>query len=88
MDANVFSVPSVGLFLDQYKDYRDSVIIPGVKTFAVSSGLPSVFDAILPAEAGKFGLARFGASAPAKVLDEKFGFTTANIVERVKQFLS
>ncbi len=88
MDANVVSVPSVGLFLDQDKAYRDSVIIPGVKTFAVSSGLPSVFDAILPAEAGKFGLARFGASAPAKVLDEKFGFTTANIVERVKQFLS
>lgn len=88
MDANVVSVPSVGLFLDQDKAYRNSVIIPGVKTFAVSSGLPSVFDAILPAEAGKFGLARFGASAPAKVLDEKFGFTTANIVERVKQFLS
>ena len=88
LDANVVSVPSVGLFLDQDKAYRNSVIIPGVKTFAVSSGLPSVFDAILPAEAGKFGLARFGASAPAKVLDEKFGFTTANIVERVKQFLS
>jgi len=30
---------------------------------------------------------RFGASAPAKVLAEKFGFTAANIVQRAHELL-
>jgi transketolase len=35
-----------------------------------------------------FGLERFGASAPYKVLDEKFGFTEENILKKVKNFIS
>jgi transketolase len=31
---------------------------------------------------------RFGASAPAKVLAEKFGFTPANIVQRAHEVLT
>ena len=34
-----------------------------------------------------FGLDHFGASAPYKVLDEKFGFTVQNITEQVLRFL-
>ena len=34
-----------------------------------------------------YGMERFGASAPYKVLDEKFGYTVANILDRVKAFL-
>jgi transketolase len=32
------------------------------------------------------GLERFGASAPYKVLDEKFGYTAANVVSRVEAY--
>ena len=32
------------------------------------------------------GLQRFGASAPYKVLDREFGFTTDNIVAQIKLF--
>jgi transketolase len=35
-----------------------------------------------------YGMERFGASAPYKVLDEKFGFTVENITNVVRQFLS
>ncbi|MBD5203970.1 MAG: transketolase [Bacteroidales bacterium] len=86
--ANVVSVPSVGLFLDQEEAYRNSVMIPGVPVFALSAGLPGVFAPILPAGACAIGLERFGASAPAKVLDEKFGFTIENIMGKVKHFLN
>jgi transketolase len=40
---------------------------------------------------GKFkvyGLERFGASAPYKVLDEKFGFTEEKVLADIKHFLS
>ena len=32
-----------------------------------------------------FGLDRFGASAPAEILKEKFGFTSEKLVEKVKE---
>ncbi len=87
VEANVVSVPSVGLFLDQDQAYRDTVILPCVPVFALSAGLPGVFSPILPAGAAAYGLERFGASAPAKVLDEKFGFTVENILNKLKHFL-
>jgi transketolase len=34
-----------------------------------------------------YGFERFGASAPYKVLDEKFGFTEANILAKVEAFI-
>lgn len=34
-----------------------------------------------------YGMERFGASAPARVLDEKFGYTAENILKNVKIFL-
>ena len=34
------------------------------------------------------GMERFGASAPYKVLDEKFGYTPDAVAERVRQFIN
>ena len=35
-----------------------------------------------------WGLDHFGNSAPYKVLDEKFGFTTENVLHQVKMLLN
>lgn len=72
--AQVVSMPSIGLFLDQDADYCDSVIPANVPTFGLTSGLPSTLRRVLPT-GPIYGLDHFGASAPYKVLDEKFGFT-------------
>ena len=72
--AQVVSMPSIGLFLDQDADYCDSVIPVNVPTFGLTSGLPSTLRRVLPT-GPIYGLDHFGASAPYKVLDEKFGFT-------------
>lgn len=85
--ARVVSVPSIGLFLDQDAAYRDSVIPAGVPVFGLTAGLSSTFAEIVAGRGVTFGLDRFGASAPFKVLDEKFGFTPAAVLERVKGFL-
>ena len=85
--ARVVSVPSVGLFMRQPQSYRDSVLTPGIKTFALTAGLPAVFYPLRRDNWEIFGLERFGASAPYKVLDEKFGYTKDKIEEKVKHFL-
>ena len=85
--ARVVSVPSVGLFLEQDREYRDALLPADTRMFAVSSGLPDLFYPIVGRDAELVGLRRFGASAPAGVLDVKFGFTAPDMAEKVKHFL-
>ncbi len=86
--AQVVSVPSIGLFNTQSQEYRQSVIPAGVKFFGLTSGLPAtLFPLLNGGEYEIVGMERFGASAPAKVLEEKFGYTTEKILQQLKQFL-
>ena len=85
--AQVVSVPSIGLFNRQDAEYKASVIPAGVPVFGLTAGLPSVLSSVVGANGKIYGLERFGASAPFKVLDEKFGFTTENILNEVKAML-
>ncbi len=86
--CRVVSVPSLGLFEEQDKDYRESVIpTNGVPVFGLTAGLPSTLRSVVGPHGKVFGLNHFGASAPYKVLDEKFGFTAQNIVEQVLKFI-
>ena len=85
--ARVVSVPSIGLFNNQEAEYKASVIPTGIPVFGLTAGLPSVLSSVVGANGKIYGLARFGASAPFKVLDEKFGFTTENILNEVKTML-
>lgn len=85
--ASVVSVPSIGLFMDQDEEYRNSVIPSDMPTFGLTAGLPSTLREVVGANGYVYGLGRFGASAPYKVLDEKFGFTAQNIYNEVKKVL-
>ncbi len=85
--ARVVSVPSAGLFGEQTPEYRESVLPAGVPQFGLTSGLPA---ALWPVMSGRYevmGLERFGASAPAKVLEEKFGYTPEAVTARIRKFL-
>ena len=84
--AQVVSVPSIGLFVNQDAEYRGKVIPKDVPTFGLTSGLPSTLRRIVPTGT-IFGLDHFGASAPYKVLDEKFGFTPENIAREIQCML-
>ncbi len=86
--VRVVSVPSIGLFLQQDESYRDSVIPAEIPVFGLTAGLPSTLRPIVGDRGRIFGMSRFGASAPYKVLDEKFGFTASNILSEVKDFIS
>jgi transketolase len=88
LSVRVVSAISEGLFRMQPQEYQNA-ILPKFKTpiFGLTAGLP---DSLLPL-CGAFGKVigheKFGASAPAKVLDEKFGYTVAAVKEKVKTYL-
>lgn len=86
--ASVVSMPSVGLFNRQPEEYRQSVLPAGVRQFGLSAGLPESLRMIDGFNGYVYGMRRFGASAPYKVLDEKFGFTPEAVFENVKSLLS
>lgn len=82
--ASVVSVPSVGVFNEQPESYRESVLPAGIPQFGLTAGLPVTLRMIKGFHGEVYGMERFGASAPYKVLDEKFGFTPANIYEKIR----
>lgn len=88
IQARVVSVPSLGLFEDQDQEYRNSVIPAGVPVFGLTAGLPSTLYPVVGTNARIYGLDHFGASAPFKVLDEKFGFTASNILNEVLAYIN
>lgn len=85
--ARVVSVPSIGLFNEQSAEYRHALIPPHAHVMGWTAGLPSVIRSIRDWQGPVYGLERFGASAPYKVLDQKFGFTPENVVAEVKAYL-
>jgi transketolase len=84
--VRIVSVPSEGLFNSQSKEYRESVIPPQSKVFGLTAGLPVNLQGLAGANGKVWGLESFGFSAPYKVLDEKLGFTAANVYKQVKNF--
>lgn len=87
LNVRVVSVPSIGLFMSQDSEYRESVIPAGIKRFGLTAGVPATLYPLMSGDWKVYGLDRFGASAPYKVLDEKFGYTCANILNEIKLFL-
>ena len=85
--CRVVSVPSIGLFNEQDAEYRESVIPAKTPAFGLTAGLPSTLRSLVGANGYVYGLDHFGASAPYKVLDEKFGFTAQNILMEVRKFI-
>lgn len=85
--VRVVSAPSEGLFRNQSESYQDAVLPVEVPTFGLTAGLPSALRGLVGPKGKVFGLNHFGYSAPAKVLDEKFGFTAQNVFEQVSSML-
>ena len=88
LKIRVVSVPSEGLFRDQSKEYQQSVLPTGVPKFGLTSGLPVTLAGLVDGDGTVYGLDHFGYSAPASVLDEKFGFSGQNVYNQVKAMLN
>lgn len=86
--TRVVSLPCWELFEAQPKDYRDEVLPPAVTArVAVEAASPFGWERYVGPRGRVVGMPRFGASAPAEVLGEKFGFTRANVVRVAQEVL-
>ena len=86
--AQIVSIPSLGLYFNQDRAYRESVIPSNKPVFGLTAGLPSTLYRVVGANGKVFGLDHFGESAPYKVLDEKFGFTADKVASEIEKYLS
>lgn len=87
INARVISVPSIGLWRNQSEEYRKSLIPDGIPVFGKTSGLPSTLYPVVGACGVVKGMESFGYSAPAKVLEEKLGYTVEATLNQIKEFL-
>ncbi|HWI60974.1 MAG TPA: transketolase, partial [Symbiobacteriaceae bacterium] len=80
------SMPAVNLFLQQSPAYQSEVLGSG-KVAAIEAGAPDGWYRFTGRDGLVIGMEDFGASAPAGVLAEKFGFTPAQVAVRVAEWL-
>ena len=87
--TRVVSMPSWELFGQQPAAYRAEVLPAAVTArVSVEAGVTFGWERWIGDQGASVGLDHFGASAPAEVLFEKFGFTVANVVATAKRVLA
>lgn len=85
--VRVVSAPSEGLFRNQTPKYQESILPTEVAKYGLTAGLPVNLLGLVGTDGVVHGLDHFGYSAPYTVLDQKFGFTGANVYKDVKKML-
>jgi len=87
--ARVVSMPSWDIFEHQTQQYRDSVLPPNVKArVAIEQGSTLGWERYVGQEGCIIGMHTFGASAPLKELQKKFGFEPDRVVGAVRDLLA
>jgi transketolase len=83
--TRVVSFPSWELFEEQDEAYRESVLPKHITArLAVEAGATLGWERYATSV---IGIDHYGASAPYKVVLEKFGFTPENVVARAKDLI-
>ncbi|NNC51262.1 MAG: transketolase [Flaviramulus sp.] len=88
LKVNIASIISEGVFRQQSKEYQNSVIPKNKPLFGLTAGLPVNLEGLVGDNGKVYGVDHFGYSAPATVLDEKFGFTGQKVSQQVLEYLN
>ncbi len=88
ISARVVSVPSWDIFEHQPREYREQVLPPAVKArIAVEQASTFGWSQYVGLEGTVLGMHTFGASAPLKELQKKFGFMPEKVVEAARKLV-
>src|SRR6266850_1558091 len=86
--ARVVSMPSWEIFDQQTQEYRDSVLPPTVKArVAVEQASTFGWERYVGSAGVIIGMRTFGASAPLRALQEKFGFDPERVAATARELL-
>ena len=81
----VVSVPSMELFDEQDAAYKEAILPRAITNrVAIEAGRRDLWYKYVGLDGKVWGIDHFGASAPASVLKEEYGFTTAKLIEFIK----
>ena len=84
--VRVVSLPSWEIFDRQPREYHESVLPSAVTArIAVEAGIKLGWEHYVGMQGKIIGMKTFGASAPAAVLYEKFGFTVEKIIATAQE---
>jgi transketolase len=87
--SRVVSMPSWDIFENQPREYRDSVLPPTVTArVAIEQASTFGWERYIGKTGRAIGMQTFGASAPLKELQKKFGFEPAQVVATAKEVLA
>ena len=87
--SRVVSMPSWELFEHQPQEYKDSVLPPSVTArVSVEQASTLGWERYTGLTGKKIGMRTFGASAPLKELQKKFGFSVDAVVAAAKKQLA
>jgi transketolase len=87
--ARVVSLPSWDLFEKQLQSYKDEVLPPAVGVrVAVEQGSTFGWARWVGPTGSVVGMTTFGASAPIKDLQKKFGFTVENVIKAARETMA
>jgi transketolase len=87
--VRVVSVPCKDIFDQQDEHYKRKILPENLKALVVvEAGTGSGWDTYFDLPLLKITIERFGASAPYKVLEEKFGFTAEQLTDKIVNYVS
>ena len=87
--ARVVSMPCWDIFEDQPQEYRDQVLPPNVKArIAVEQASTFGWSRYVGRRGVVIGMHSFGASAPGKDVQKKFGFVPETVIEAARKLVS
>jgi transketolase len=85
--ATVVSMPSFKIFEEQDEAYKMSIFPHGVAKIAIEAGATMGWYKYIGREGIAIGLDRFGASAPAPLVQDKLGISAAHVVKAAKKLV-
>ncbi len=87
INANVVSMPSLDIFLQQSSEYQKMVIDPHKPVLVVECAHPNSWYKILNRSDKVLGIETFGESAPGGELLEHFGFNKEKVIQAAKSLI-
>lgn len=88
IDVRVVSMPSMELFDKQDSEYKESVLPSNVRArLSIEMGCDFGWYKYIGLDGKTMSVNTFGASAPADVVIERYGFTVENVIKNIKEII-
>jgi transketolase len=87
--VRLVSMPSWELFEKQTEEYRNKILPPEISVrMSIEGGVTLGWHKYVGLQGEIVGIDHFGASAPGKTVLKEFGFTSENVLKRVRALLA